>query len=75
MAQAAARTMAEHALRSGRLRKLASLGLAEKLGGGRWRLARDLEPTLRQLGERGDIIRTLQRALKAAGVERGTGAR
>ena len=73
VAQAAARTMADHALRNGRLRKLASLGLAEKLGGGRWRLARDLEPTLRQLGERGDIIRTLQRALKAAGVERGHG--
>ena len=68
--QAASRTMAEHAVRTGRLRKLGALGLAEELGGGRWRLAEDLEPTLRRVGEQGDIIRTMQRALKAAGVER-----
>lgn len=68
--QAAGRDTADHALRIGRLGKLASLGLADDLGGGRWRLAPDLEPTLRRLGEQGDIIRTMQRALKAAGVER-----
>jgi type IV secretory pathway VirD2 relaxase len=68
---AAGRDMADHALRTGRLRKLHALGLAEPLGDGRWRLARELEPTLRALGERGDIIRLLQRELKAAGLERG----
>jgi type IV secretory pathway VirD2 relaxase len=67
---ASGRDMADHAIRTGRLRKLASLGLAEDLGGGRWRFAQDLEPALRRMGEQGDIIRTLQRALKAAGVER-----
>ena len=68
---AGGRDMVDHALRTGRLRKLGSLGLAEELGHGRWRLAEELEPVLRSLGERGDIIRTLQRALKAAGVDRG----
>jgi type IV secretory pathway VirD2 relaxase len=53
----------QHALRAARLRKLAGLGLAEKLGGARWRLAPDIEDRLRRLGERGDIIRTMQRAL------------
>lgn len=72
--EAKGRTMVDHALRTGRLRKLASLGLAEELGGGRWRLAEDLEPTLRRLGEQGDIIRSMQRALKAAGVERAVAA-
>lgn len=61
-------------LRTGRLRKLVALGLAEELGGGRWRLGEDLEPTLRRLGEQGDIIRSMQRALKAAGVEHAAAA-
>lgn len=52
-----------HALRSGRLRKLAALGLAEPLGAGRWRLPANLDQRLRELGERGDIVRTMQRAL------------
>ncbi len=67
--QAAGRTMLDHAIRTGRLRKLESLGLAEPAGGGRWRLHADLEPRLRALGERGDIIRTMQRALTSAGME------
>jgi type IV secretory pathway VirD2 relaxase len=67
---AGGRDMFDHAVRIGRLRKLASLGLAEELGGGHWRLADDLEPTLRRLGEQGDIVRTMQRALKAAGLDR-----
>lgn len=67
---AAGRDMFDHAVRVGRLRKLRALGLAAELGGGGWRLAPDLEPTLRRLGEQGDIIRTMQRALIEAGVER-----
>ncbi len=60
----------ERALRAGRLRKLAALGLAEDLGAGRWRLDEGLEDKLRRLGERDDIVRTLQRALTAARIER-----
>ncbi len=63
--------MFKTAIRAGRLKKLAALGLAESIGEGRWRLSTDLEAVLRALGERGDIIRTMQRALAAKGVERG----
>jgi type IV secretory pathway VirD2 relaxase len=59
-------------LRVGRLRKLEEMGLAEPVGGGRWRLTEGLEDTLRRVSERGDIIRTMQREMTArnrAGVE------
>lgn len=46
----------------GRAATLARLGLAERMGSARWRLRQDLEPTLRAMGESGDIVRTLQRA-------------
>jgi len=68
--EAGGANMADRALRVGRLRKLGALGLADNLGGGRWQLAEGLEPTLRRLGERGDILRTVQRALTAAGIDR-----
>lgn len=64
------RTMFEHSVRAGRLRKLAALGLAENMGGGQWRLEVGLEERLLALGERGDIIRTMQRALAEARIER-----
>ena len=64
------RTMFDHALRAGRLRKLAALGLAEDLGSGRWRLDPALQERLVELGERGDIVRAMQRALTAARLER-----
>jgi len=54
-------TVAEQAFRTGRLRKLERLGLAYPLGAGRWSLKPDLKERLRELGERGDIIRTIQR--------------
>ena len=60
----------QQSLRAGRLQKLASMGLAENVGGGRWQLAEGLEATLRTLGERGDIIRTMQRELTARKLER-----
>jgi type IV secretory pathway VirD2 relaxase len=50
-------------LRAGRLQKLRHLGLAHEVGPGRWKLASDLEPALRRLGERGDIIKTLHHEL------------
>jgi type IV secretory pathway VirD2 relaxase len=58
------------ALRAGRLQKLGRLGLAAELGGGRWRLAEGMEAALRRMGERGDIIRTMQRALSARQLDR-----
>lgn len=60
----------QQSLRAGRLQKLASLGLADNLGGGHWQLAEDLEATLKATGERGDIIRTMQRELTARKLER-----
>jgi len=60
----------QQSLRAGRLQKLASMGLADNVGGGRWQLAEDLEGTLRSLGERGDIIRTMQRELTARNLQR-----
>ena len=60
----------QQSLRAGRLKTLERLGLAEERGGGRWQLADGLEDTLRRMGERGDIIRTLQRELSSRLPER-----
>ena len=60
----------QHASLIGRLRTLSRLGLAEKGRNGRWTLDRELEPRLRRLGERGDIIRTLNQELREAGIHR-----
>ncbi|WP_394699023.1 DUF3363 domain-containing protein [uncultured Cohaesibacter sp.] len=57
-----------HRLR--RLSKLAKMGLAKELDLGVWELKPDLEATLREIGERGDIIRTMEKALKAEGLVR-----
>ena len=40
---------------------------------GHWRLAEDLEATLRRMGERGDIIKTMHREMSAQKVERNAG--
>jgi len=58
-------------LRAGRLQKLQRLGLAEEAAPGRWKLADDLEPVLRHLGERGDIIKTMHRDMAREGLVRG----
>lgn len=60
----------QQAVATGRLRKLGAMGLAEDLGNGRWRLAAGLEETLRRMGERGDIIRLMQRELTARRLDR-----
>lgn len=60
----------QQTLRAGRLQTLGRLGLAQELGGGRWRLEPGFDETLKQMGERGDIIRTMQRAFTAHGIER-----
>jgi type IV secretory pathway VirD2 relaxase len=58
------------ALLIGRLQKLERMSLARAVGPARWLLAEEAEPSLRELGIRGDIIRTMQRALSAQGQER-----
>lgn len=60
----------QQSVATGRLRKLGKMGLAEDLGHGRWRLADGIEDTLRRVGERGDIIRTMQRELTARKLDR-----
>ncbi|WP_420871279.1 DUF3363 domain-containing protein [Marinicauda algicola] len=57
-------------LRLRRLAKLEKMGLATEHAHGVWELSNRLEPTLRELGERGDIIRSMHKALKADGLER-----
>ena len=56
----------------GRLRKLETLGLANEIGPGQWMIDDKAEVTLRQLGERGDIIKRMHRALMERGIERGS---
>jgi len=48
----------------GRLQRLQRLGLADETQPGTWAVHADAEETLRALGERGDIIRTMQRAMR-----------
>src|SRR5882757_1736431 len=59
-----------HAMQMGRLRALERLGLAEETAPGIWRIAGDIEPTLRRMGERGDIIKIMHRDLRDAGLNR-----
>lgn len=60
----------DRTLRLRRLAKLEKMGLATEHAPGVWELSERMEPTLRELGERGDIIRTMHKALKADGLER-----
>ncbi len=57
-------------LRISRLQALERLGLADEIATGRWRLVPRMEETLRALGEREDIIKTMHRALTRHGAER-----
>jgi type IV secretory pathway VirD2 relaxase len=47
----------------GRLQHLQSMGLGRQVAPGRWALSAAHESTLKSMGERGDILRTMQRAL------------
>ena len=60
----------QQSITSGRLRKLRAMDLAEDVGGGRYRLAEGLEDTLRRMGERGDVIRLMQRELSDRRLDR-----
>ncbi|HWK32534.1 MAG: DUF3363 domain-containing protein [Bosea sp.] len=61
-----------HSLKVGRLRKLETLGLADPIGPGQWVIDDKAEAVLRALGERGDIIKRMHRALTEHGIERGS---
>ena len=50
-------------LHAARLRTLERLGLAQKLGAGRWQVRENFRDVLRGLFERHDIIKTMNRAL------------
>ncbi|TGV15190.1 DUF3363 domain-containing protein [Mesorhizobium sp. M8A.F.Ca.ET.173.01.1.1] len=58
------------ALKVGRLRRLETLGLADQIGSGQWIVSDRAEATLREMGERGDIVRRMHRALSARDIER-----
>lgn len=60
-----------HTPKVGRLRKLESLGLADQIGSGQWVMDESAETALRELGERGDIIKRIHRGLAERGIERG----
>jgi type IV secretory pathway VirD2 relaxase len=54
-----------------RLKKLERMGLAKEEETGHWKLSGNLEKTLRAMGERGDIIKTMHREMTARGIDRG----
>ena len=53
-----------------RLQKLSQMGLAEKLTTGRWKVEPDFDQTLKDMGERSDIIKAINRSLKDEGLAR-----
>jgi type IV secretory pathway VirD2 relaxase len=53
-----------------RVKYLSSLGLAEKMGFGKWRLDDNLERTLRRMGDRGDILKAYHRAMSRTKLDR-----
>jgi len=63
----------DRTLRLGRVQTLERFGLAREIEPGVWTISDGLEPTLRALGERGDIIKTMHRALANRGAERAAG--
>jgi type IV secretory pathway VirD2 relaxase len=64
----------QRTLRVGRLKTLQRLGLAEERQQGVWALDPRAENKLRQLGDRADKFKMMQRALKEAGIDRGAAA-
>ncbi|MDH4442700.1 MAG: DUF3363 domain-containing protein [Rhizobium sp.] len=58
-----------------RAKWLERYGLADEIDTGRWTIRDDAEQTLRALGERGDIIKTMHRALEDHGLADERGAR
>lgn len=67
LVNATGRDAFDQSLRAGRLTMLERMGLASRMGAATWRLDPELADTLKRLGERGDIIRTMQRAFTSRG--------
>lgn len=63
-----------HSAHMGRLRKLEDWGLATERQTGVWEIAEGFEPRLRSLGNRGDIIKTMHRVMRKAGIDRPAGS-
>jgi type IV secretory pathway VirD2 relaxase len=63
-----------HASHMGRLKKLQNLGLALERQTGVWQISPDVEAKLRSLGQRDDIIKTMHRAMREAGIDRPAGS-
>ncbi len=59
-------------LKVGRLRTLEVLGVAGQVGHSQWFIKPEAETVLRELSERGDIIKRMHRALTEQGIERGS---
>ncbi|MEA2729665.1 MAG: hypothetical protein QOF70_4140 [Acetobacteraceae bacterium] len=57
----------------GRLQHLETMGLAAPAGPGEWMVGLEAELSLRDLGMRGDIIKTMHRAFTERGLNRGIG--
>lgn len=51
-----------------RLQNLSEMGLAEKLTSGRWKVDPNFAQTLKDMGERNDIIKAIHRSLKDEGL-------
>ena len=58
----------------GRLKTLERFRLAREVQPGIWSFSERLESTMRELGERGDIIKAMNRALSARGEDRAIGS-
>jgi type IV secretory pathway VirD2 relaxase len=61
------------ALRVGRLRRVEQMGLAEEKQTGVWAVDPQLETKLRSLGERGDIMVTMNQVMREHGMDRAAG--
>ncbi|TFY87722.1 DUF3363 domain-containing protein [Pseudomonas nabeulensis] len=61
--EAIPRLKCQRLLLIGRLQRLQRMGLTSERQTGEWVIHADAEATLRAMGERGDIIRTMQRAM------------
>jgi len=57
----------------GRMQQLEKMGLAAPAGPGEWMVGLEAERSLRDLGMRGDIIKTMHRAFTEKGFDRGIG--
>ena len=62
-------TRFEQSLKIGRLGKLQDMGLANEYETGLWQLSKNIEPKLRHLGMRNDIIKTMHAVAKVRGHE------